>query len=278
MIEGGEGVGGDGAAAGDGAGVGDGGIGDVGGGNGGSSGGGTSDVTPSEYGNGVPTPTSIQGTANGVTAALNSDGSSVTVYNADGSQTTLYPDSPGYSEALDAAVSGSGSVDETAHGATNPLDDGSTGGTTATAPTNEPVSPPATTSTNEPTSGSTGSSESPSNATGGSTTGNSSSQLEMTNTVINNNKIVSKSVDPNAIQVGMSIGRMSRPYVQSPATQWLVENIMAGGEPQADKWLANGLRWDVQGFMNQSVGKWELAIDQDTNRIVHFLFSRDKTP
>jgi RHS repeat-associated protein len=147
MIEGGEGVGGDGAAAGDGAGVGDGGIGDVGGGSGGSSGGGTSDVTPSEYGNGVPTPTSIQGTANGVTAALNSDATSVTVFNADGSQTTLYPDSPGYSEALDAAVSGSGSTDETAHGATNPLDNGSAGGTTATVPTNEP---PTATGGNEP--------------------------------------------------------------------------------------------------------------------------------
>ena len=150
VIQGGEGGGGEGSIGGDGSVGGDGALGgDAGGG-----GGGGSDYVSPDTGNGVPTPTSIQGTANGITASLNSDGSSVTVFNADGSQTTLYPESPGYSEALDAAVSGSGSTDETAFGSTNPLNDGSAGGST-TAPS-EPASPPAATSEPTATTGNSG--------------------------------------------------------------------------------------------------------------------------
>ena len=50
------------------------------------------------------------------------------------------------------------------------------------------------------------------------------------------------------------------------------QNIMKAGTPTADASLSNGLKWIVDGSYNGSVGVWELVVDVDNNRIVHFLF------
>jgi hypothetical protein len=83
------------------------------------------------------------------------------------------------------------------------------------------------------------------------------------------NTINKKTIDAN----GIVEPKMTRPYVNSPATTWLYDNIMKGGEPVPDKILANGSRWDVPGFMNGTEGNWELVINHDNNQVVHFLFN-----
>lgn len=50
---------------------------------------------------------------------------------------------------------------------------------------------------------------------------------------------------------------------------------MDSGVPVKDVSLPNGLRWDVSGSFNgRDQGVWELVIDLDTNRIVHFNFTK----
>lgn len=50
---------------------------------------------------------------------------------------------------------------------------------------------------------------------------------------------------------------------------------MDAEKPSVDKFLLNGLRWDVKGSFNgRSEGIWELVVDLETNRIVHFNFTR----
>jgi len=68
---------------------------------------------------------------------------------------------------------------------------------------------------------------------------------------------------------------LSRPYVDSNGTNLLIQEIMDSGVPVKDVSLPNGLRWDVSGSFNgRDQGVWELVIDLDTNRIVHFNFTK----
>ncbi len=101
-----------------------------------------------------------------------------------------------------------------------------------------------------------------------------STELIMTNTVKGNNKIILKTVDPNAGLVGLDIPpRTARPYVDSPATNWIITNIMEAGDPQPDLRTPNDLRWDIPGFFGKKEGIWELVVDPETQRILHFLFN-----
>ena len=52
------------------------------------------------------------------------------------------------------------------------------------------------------------------------------------------------------------------------------KEIIYGGIPVKDKYLPNGLRWEVEGTFNgRSSGIWELVVDLDTNQVVHFNFT-----
>jgi len=67
-------------------------------------------------------------------------------------------------------------------------------------------------------------------------------------------------------------GLPSRPYMDSPMT---LREITRAADPVPDPGgLANGWRWDVPGMFRGSQGTWELVIDLDTNRVVHWNFTR----
>ena len=91
--------------------------------------------------------------------------------------------------------------------------------------------------------------------------------LTMTETVSNHSTDI--------IKKGVNAGELSRPYVDSNGTNLLIQEIMDSGVPVKDVSLPNGLRWDVSGSFNgRDQGVWELVIDLDTNRIVHFNFTK----
>ncbi|ALS37499.1 hypothetical protein ABID30_001471 [Enterococcus rotai] len=93
------------------------------------------------------------------------------------------------------------------------------------------------------------------------------SDLTMTETVGNHARDI--------IKRGVNAGELSRPYVDSKGTNMLIQEIMDSGVPVKDVSLPNGLRWDVPGSVNgRGQGVWELVVDLETNKIVHFNFTK----
>ncbi|RYL87036.1 ribonuclease YeeF family protein [Sporolactobacillus sp. THM19-2] len=91
--------------------------------------------------------------------------------------------------------------------------------------------------------------------------------LSITETVRNHAKDI--------IKKGVNAGELSRPYIDSNGTELLIQEIIDSGIPVKDASLPNGLRWDVMGSFNgRGKGTWELVIDLDTNKIVHFNFTK----
>ena len=89
--------------------------------------------------------------------------------------------------------------------------------------------------------------------------------LSMSETVLNHaNDIIKK---------GPNKGMISRPYIESNGTTLLVDEIMNAKSPVKDLYLKNGLRWDVPGSFRGSRGGWELVVDLDNKKIVHFNFT-----
>ena len=92
------------------------------------------------------------------------------------------------------------------------------------------------------------------------------SELTMTETVKNHANDV--------IKRGKYIGDKARPFVDNAGTDLIIQEIIDGGIPVKDKYLPNGLRWEVEGTFNgRSSGIWELVVDLDTNQVVHFNFT-----
>jgi RHS repeat-associated protein len=72
-------------------------------------------------------------------------------------------------------------------------------------------------------------------------------------------------------------GRYSRPYLRSPGTQLLIQEIMSSGPGIADPGgLPSALRYDAAGFLNGSYGNWELVVDPQSKMVYHFLFTSVK--
>ncbi|MBA3943795.1 MAG: hypothetical protein H0X37_04455 [Herpetosiphonaceae bacterium] len=72
-------------------------------------------------------------------------------------------------------------------------------------------------------------------------------------------------------------GTWARPYMHYGNWQRIVQWIMDSGTPIADPQEAPGaLRWDVEGTLNESSGMWELVVDTQNNRILHWLFRSTK--
>jgi Uncharacterized conserved protein len=91
--------------------------------------------------------------------------------------------------------------------------------------------------------------------------------LSMTETVSHHAKDI--------IKKGVNEGALSRPYIDSNGTNLLIQEIIDSRIPVKDASLPNGLRWDVMGSFNgRGKGTWELVIDLDTNKIVHFNFTK----
>jgi hypothetical protein len=89
--------------------------------------------------------------------------------------------------------------------------------------------------------------------------------LTMTNTVANH--------FDDVITRGRYKGELSRPYMKSSLT---VREIIAGSEPRLDpRGAARSLRWDTPGGFRGRAGTWELVIDTDSNKILHFNFVGD---
>ena len=78
------------------------------------------------------------------------------------------------------------------------------------------------------------------------------------------------------IKKGKNKGESSRPYLDPKHSNLIVDEIISYGEPRKDIVLTNGYRWDVRGRLNGAEGTWELVIDIDAKRIVHFNFVTDK--
>jgi YD repeat-containing protein len=65
-------------------------------------------------------------------------------------------------------------------------------------------------------------------------------------------------------------GVPSRPYLNS---NLVLREVIAGSRPVPDPGGVPGaLRWDTPGALNGRAGTWELVIDTNTNRILHFNF------
>lgn len=71
-------------------------------------------------------------------------------------------------------------------------------------------------------------------------------------------------------------GRAARPYMNGNNGQ-LIREIMSGSTPRLDSRGAAGVvEWRTPGALNGSNGIWELNINANSNRIVHFLFKSVK--
>ena len=74
------------------------------------------------------------------------------------------------------------------------------------------------------------------------------------------------------VKKGETKGEWSRPYIRQ-GMNLLIDEIMAAGIPNKDKFLANGLKWVLEGSCNSRSGVWELVIDLDKKEIVHLVFN-----
>ncbi|PCW74421.1 hypothetical protein A7N88_11165, partial [Listeria monocytogenes] len=90
--------------------------------------------------------------------------------------------------------------------------------------------------------------------------------------------VMTETVNTHILEIikrGVNAGELSRPYIDSDGTELLVQEIMDSRMPIKDIYLPNGLRWDVSGSFNgRGQGNWELVVDLDTNKIVHFNFTK----
>ncbi|QOV47454.1 RHS repeat-associated core domain-containing protein [Streptomyces chromofuscus] len=96
--------------------------------------------------------------------------------------------------------------------------------------------------------------------------------LSMTKTVENHTWDIAGTRDVDA----PNFGKAARPYMNGNNGQ-LLRGIMEGSAPRMDSRGAPGVvEWRTPGAMNGSNGIWELNIDANSNRIVHFLFKSTK--
>jgi RHS repeat-associated protein len=96
--------------------------------------------------------------------------------------------------------------------------------------------------------------------------------LSMTKTVENHTWDIAGTRDVDA----PNFGKAARPYMNGNNGQ-LLRGIMEGSAPRMDSRGAPGVvEWRTPGTMNGSNGIWELNIDANSNRIVHFLFKSTK--
>lgn len=88
--------------------------------------------------------------------------------------------------------------------------------------------------------------------------------LSMTDTVANHAGV--------PVKKGLKQGLPQRPFM-GRNDGLLLREIMEGSAPRLDPRGAEGaLRWDTPGTMNGSEGTWELVIDANQNRILHWNF------
>ncbi|MCX2927643.1 hypothetical protein [Streptomyces sp. NEAU-W12] len=96
--------------------------------------------------------------------------------------------------------------------------------------------------------------------------------ISMTKTVENHTWDIAGTRDVDA----PNFGKAARPYMNGNNGQ-LLRGIMEGSAPRMDSRGAPGVvEWRTPGAMNGSSGTWELNIDANSNRIVHFLFKSKK--
>lgn len=96
--------------------------------------------------------------------------------------------------------------------------------------------------------------------------------LSMTKTVENHTWDIAGTRDVDA----PNFGKAARPYMNGN-NGLLLRGIMEGSAPRMDSRGAPGVvEWRTPGTMNGSNGIWELNIDANSNRIVHFLFKSIK--
>ncbi|PWS43680.1 hypothetical protein DKT74_15340, partial [Streptomyces sp. ZEA17I] len=96
--------------------------------------------------------------------------------------------------------------------------------------------------------------------------------LSMTRTVENHTWDIAGTRDVDA----PNFGRAARPYMNGN-NGMLLREIMRGSAPRMDSRGAPGVvEWRTPGRLNRSNGIWELNIDANSNRIVHFLFKSKK--
>ena len=66
------------------------------------------------------------------------------------------------------------------------------------------------------------------------------------------------------------------PYIENilyPKSRLLIQEIINSALPTPDDQISSGLKWVVEGTYKGSKGIYELVIDQETNTVLHFLFS-----
>ncbi|MEU4265256.1 polymorphic toxin-type HINT domain-containing protein [Streptomyces argenteolus] len=96
--------------------------------------------------------------------------------------------------------------------------------------------------------------------------------ISMTKTVENHTWDIAGTRDVDA----PNFGKAARPYMNGN-NGMLLREIMGGSAPRMDSRGAPGVvEWRTPGAMNGSNGIWELNIDANSNRIVHFLFKSTK--
>lgn len=96
--------------------------------------------------------------------------------------------------------------------------------------------------------------------------------ISMTKTVENHTWDIAGTRDVDA----PNFGKAARPYMNGN-NGMLLREIMGGSVPRMDSRGAPGVvEWRTPGGMNGSNGIWELNIDANSNRIVHFLFKSTK--
>ncbi|MFJ5609213.1 polymorphic toxin-type HINT domain-containing protein [Streptomyces sp. NPDC093221] len=96
--------------------------------------------------------------------------------------------------------------------------------------------------------------------------------ISMTKTVENHTWDIAGTRDVDA----PNFGKAARPYMNGN-NGMLLRGIMGGSAPRMDSRGAPGVvEWRTPGAMNGSNGIWELNIDANSNRIVHFLFKSTK--
>ncbi|MFD7480938.1 RHS repeat-associated core domain-containing protein, partial [Streptomyces sp. NPDC059837] len=96
--------------------------------------------------------------------------------------------------------------------------------------------------------------------------------LSMTKTVENHTWDIAGTRDVDA----PNFGKAARPYMNRN-NGLLLREVMEGSAPRLDSRGAPGVvEWRTPGAMNGSNGIWELNIDTNSNKIVHFLFKGTK--
>lgn len=74
------------------------------------------------------------------------------------------------------------------------------------------------------------------------------------------------------VRKGKYASESQRPYILEGANL-LMNEIMKANTPQKDLYKDAALRWDVEGSFRGSKGTWELVVNLQDKKILHFLFS-----